>query len=161
MRGRWWWRGWMCMGCVREARVQTICRNAMNVHLQLNLADKGGGAETALKRHERSPPARSCMRGRWWWRRRLCAGCVRGRHMPKLLVSRQKKEVAKRRRAIISSPPHVPCRSPLVFSTHSQPTNPSRDPSTSVLSGLHPSLEGRGQVATSLGVNEPKRNDKG
>jgi len=36
-----------------------------------------------------------------------------------------------------------------------------RNPSTSRLSGLHPSLEGRGQVAMNLGVGGPKKDEKG
>jgi len=44
------------------------------------------GAETTLKRHEHSPPAHSCMRGRWWWRGWMCVGCVRGQHVSKLFV---------------------------------------------------------------------------
>ncbi|KIM34884.1 hypothetical protein M413DRAFT_32938 [Hebeloma cylindrosporum] len=60
-------------------------------------------------------------------------------------------------RADYGSPPHVPPGlpyhgSPLVFPTYSQHTSPSQDPSTSTLGGLHPSLEGRGQVAASLGA---------
>ena len=36
---------WMdvCGMCERVAHVQTICQNAMNIYLQLNLADRGGG----------------------------------------------------------------------------------------------------------------------
>jgi hypothetical protein len=48
---------------------------------------------------------------------------------------------------------------PLVY--YLPPTHtPARNPSTSRLSGLHPSLEGRGQVAMSLGVEGPKKNKK-
>jgi hypothetical protein len=39
-----------------------------------------------------------------------------------------------------------------LFSNYSQHTSPSQDPLTSTLGGLHPSLEGRGQVAASLGA---------
>ena len=49
--------------------------------------------------------------------------------------------------------------SPLMFSTWPRPTRP-RNPSTLMLGGLHPLLEGRGQVAASLGVDGPK-NDRG
>ena len=36
---------WMdvCGVCERVACVQTVCQNTMNVHLWLNLADRGGG----------------------------------------------------------------------------------------------------------------------
>ena len=42
--------------------------------------------------------------------------------------------------------------SPFMFPTCSQPTSLSQDPLTLTSDGLHPSLEGRGQVAASLGV---------
>ena len=51
--------------------------------------------------------------------------------------------------AYLTDFPH--CGSPLLFSTCPQPIE---------IEGLHPSPEGRGQVATGLGVDEPKRDDK-
>ena len=51
--------------------------------------------------------------------------------------------------------------SPLVFPTYSQHTSPSQDPSTSTLGGLHLLLEGRGQVAVSLGVWGLKKDEIG
>ena len=57
---------------------------------------------------------------------------------------------------------HVPRRYPVSHDVfHLAKTyTPSRNPSTLTLGGLHPSLEGRGQVAESLGVDGPKRNEK-
>jgi len=50
---------------------------------------------------------------------------------------------------------------PLVFATCSQPTSPYQDSSTSTLGGLHPSLEGRGQLAASLGAWGLKKDEMG
>jgi hypothetical protein len=62
--------------------------------------------------------------------------------------------------------PHVPHRRPIPWVSHDVfhlaiTHTPSRHPSTLTLGGLHPSLEGRGQMAASLGVDGPKRNEKG
>jgi hypothetical protein len=75
-------------------------------------------------------------------------------------------EIAKGRQAEYGSPPHIPRGSPIRVSpcvsyllpTH---TSPSQDPSTSTLDGLHPSLEGRGQVAASLGAWGLKKDEIG
>jgi hypothetical protein len=127
-------------------------------------------ARTTLKRHKHPPPARFCVRGRWRRRRRrrnrkgpwhwpgagitTCRTCV-GFHMG--VVSRW-------RRGEDSPYSHseAPTRwdSPLVYQL--PPTRmPARNPSTLKVIGLHPSMEGRGQVATSFGVVEPKKNKRG
>jgi len=46
--------------------------------------------------------------------------------------------------------------SPLIFPMCSQLIHPPK----SIDGGLHPSLEGRGQVAASVGVDGPKRKEK-
>ena len=56
----------------------------------------------------------------------------------------------------------LPCHgSPLVFPTCSQPISPSQNPPTLTLGGLHPSLQGRGQVAASLGAWGLKKDEIG
>ena len=51
--------------------------------------------------------------------------------------------------------------SPFAFPTYAQHTTLSQDPSRSTLNGLHPSLEGRGQVAASLSACSLKRDEIG
>ena len=54
----------------------------------------------------------------------------------------------------------IPWVSPCV-SYHSQHTSPPQDPSTLTLGGLHPWLQGRGQVAASLGAWGLKKDEIG
>ena len=99
-------------------------------------------------------PVRALM---WGWVLMLWHGCVSGQHVSWHVSKEQRKKVKEMDWLWFISL-HTSWVSPPV--SYLPPTHvPMRYPSR--LSGLHPLLEGRGQVAMSLGVNEPKRNDKG
>ena len=53
------------------------CFNSTGTRRRYPIPIEGGAG------HERSPPACSCMQGRWWWCGRLGAGCMRGRRVSK------------------------------------------------------------------------------